>query len=86
MRVDVTAIKKKVVEMKQNFEIELTVNGIGDKITLQSRTTLHNANRVFDSLRVYLHGSLLIGKVDLYVKAKDTRYKLNGVNVKGGEK
>ena len=69
--------------MKQNYEIELKVNGIGDKITLQSRSTLYNANKAFNSLRVFLHGSVMFGSVDLYVKAKDTRYKLNGAQIKG---
>lgn len=69
--------------MKQNYQIELKVNGIGDVIQLQSRSTLYNANRAFDALRVFLHGSVMFGSVDLYVKSKDTRYKLNGVKIKG---
>ena len=69
--------------MKQTYEIELKVNGIGDVIRLQSRSTLYNANKAFDALRVFLHGSAMFGAVDLYVKSKDTRYKLNGVNIKG---
>ena len=69
--------------MKQNYEIELKVNGNGDVIQLQSRSTLYNANRAFDALRVFLHGSAMIGAVDLYVKGKDTRYRLNGAKIKG---
>lgn len=69
--------------MKQDYEIELKVNGIGDVIQFQSRSTLYNANRAFDALRVFLHGSAMFGAVDLYVKAKDTRYKLNGAKIKG---
>ena len=69
--------------MKQNYQIELQVNGIGDVIQLNSRTTLYNAHRAFDALRVFLHGSAMFGAVDLYVKSKDTRYKLNGAKIKG---
>lgn len=69
--------------MKQNYEIELKVNGIGDVIQLQSRTTLYSAHKAFDALRVFLHGSAMFGSVELYVKSKDTRYKLNGAKIKG---
>lgn len=71
--------------MKQNCEIELKVNGIGDVIILHSRSTLYNANRAFDALRVFLHGSAMFGSVDLYVKGKDTRYRLNGAKIKGAD-
>ena len=71
--------------MRQKFEIELKVNGIGDVIQLQARTTLYNANRAFNALRVYLHGSATFGAVDLYVKSKDTRYKLNSATIKGAD-
>lgn len=69
--------------MKQNYEIELKENGNGGVVTLFSRSTLYNANRAFDALRVFLHGSAIYGSVDLYVTGKDTRYRLNGAKIKG---
>ena len=71
--------------MRQKFEIELKVHGIGDVIQLHARTTLYNANRAFNALRVYLHGSAMFGAVDLYVKSKDTRYKINSAKIKGAD-
>ena len=73
---------KKAVTMKQNYTLELTVGGIGDKIALSFRNSLHNANKAFQALRVALHGSIYT-QLDLYVNGDRTRYKLNGVKLKG---
>lgn len=75
---------KKAVTMKSNYTLELTVGGIGDKIALSFRNSLRNANRAFEALRIALHGSIYT-QLDLYVNGESTRYKLNGVRLKGAD-
>lgn len=69
--------------MKQNYTLELTVGGVEDKIALSFRNSLHNANKAFQALRIALHGSIMYKQLDLYVNGESTRYKLNGVKLKG---
>lgn len=75
--------QKRRSRMKQNYTLELTVGGVEDKIALSFRNSLHNANKAFQALRIALHGSIMYKQLDLYVNGESTRYKLNGVKLKG---
>lgn len=69
--------------MKQKYLLQLTVRGIEDKIDLIFVSSLWQANRAFQGLRVALNNSMF-KRLDLYLENKHGRYKLNGVNFNGG--
>lgn len=55
--------------MKLHYNLELTVRGIGDKISLRFTATEWQANKAFDGFRVAFHESIF-QKVELQVIGK----------------